>query len=306
MSSRTLFSDYNGQKCYTLIESDAQQEKQVTETDDGVSRFLNHESLDGLGTATELKFTATFVCNEGRETYRGGFSSANHSSVGFLEALDHGIWTQWVKSLFVRGEFDLDYSFKVLDNGQGKKLVVTRDLPKNPGKVLFEMDCELADGDFFDVGEDLAVKYEQELELRRRIRELTRQNQQLQLDFEACQKINQDHVNSSKRLQDQIAKVVVPMFNEQKKLIRESLPERKFVPFESIRQDNQISWQRPEAPIEFEFDESRKSEYEREIEHVSPRKRKRTTTEIKQEPVDDSDETDVTVDDDSTISTNSD
>ncbi|KAG7822070.1 hypothetical protein KL928_000545 [Ogataea angusta] len=301
MSSRTFFANYAGQKCYTLVESDMETEAILEPPDDAALRFLNGETVDETCTLESLQFTVTFVCNEGQETYRGNFDSSTREPSGILQGVKKTVWLQWLKEMFLQGEFDLDYEFKVLDTENSKKLAVTKDFGGVPSRILFEIECSLADGDFFNLGDDIAIKYEQELVLRRRIRQLMQKNEQMQRDFDECQKINEQHAAASQRVQDQIAKVVIPMFNEKKRLLREQNGVPEFEPFESIKKENLINWQRPDAPVRFDYNEEHKDRYQQEIEQVSPRKRKRKVVVRDPSP----DDTSETQDDDSTISTDS-
>ncbi|ESX00985.1 hypothetical protein KL918_002628 [Ogataea parapolymorpha] len=301
MSSRTLFADYAGQKCYTLIESDMETDAILESTEDAALRFLSGETFDKADKLDSLQFTVTFVCNDGQETYRGNFDSSSSEPSGILQGLEKTVWLQWLKEVFLRGEFDLDYEFKVLDTEKSRKFAVTKDFRGVPSRILFEIECDIVDGDLFNLGDDIAIKYEQELALRRRIRQLMLKNEQLQRDFDECQKINEHHATASQRVQDQIEKVVIPMFNEKKRLLREQNGVPEFEPFESIKKENLINWQRPDAPVKFDYNEEHKDRYQQEIEQVSPRKRKRKIVVRDPTP----DDTSETQDDDSTISTDS-
>ncbi|KAG7700131.1 hypothetical protein KL930_000818 [Ogataea haglerorum] len=301
MSSRTLFADYAGQKCYTLIESDMETDAILESREDAALRFLNGETVDETGALESLQFVVTFVCNDGQETYRGNFDSSSSEPSGILQGLKKTVWLQWLNEVFLQGEFDPDYEFKVLDTENSKKFTVTKDFRGVPSRILFEIECFLTKGDFFNLGDDIAVKYEQELVLRRRIRQLMLKNEQLQRDFDECQKINEQHAAANQRVQDRIEKVVIPMFNEQKRLLREQNGVPEFEPFESIKKESLINWQRPDAPVKFDYNEEHKDKYRQEIEQVSPRKRKRKTAAREPTP----DDTSETQDDDSTISTDS-
>ncbi|QPG75861.1 hypothetical protein FOA43_003245 [Brettanomyces nanus] len=236
----------------------------------------------------ELAISIDILCEKAGEIdegsapiqqFRGEFDGLR--TLQYDKEMDTNKWLHWCLELLIVGSLDSEVQYEISPGNQKNMGLYFRVRKKIEGIFVVVLEILLdrvsIDEESMDIMGDLYEKWQSELKYKVKVKRLEQENVRLRRDFDESEKSKELFVETNQKIRRNVEQVFIPVLNEQKQVIRDLKKQLGQLPdlnFSSIHRRQLINYQEPNKEVEFEFDENKRDEYRREIEKVSPRKKR--------------------------------
>jgi len=185
----------------------------------------------------------------------------------------------WCIRMFVLGSLEDGYKLEISNNkdlSEEPCFVIKKKLSGIFITVFFVNlnETPLNDQDM-DIMVDLYEEFKLNFHYKTLITDLEDRCTQLKKDYEESVTSRELFLKTNENIRKNVEEIFIPMINEQRAEIRrlsDKLGIRQNLDFSSIKSGQLINYQEPNKNIQFDFDNSQISRYQKQIDNVSPKK----------------------------------